>query len=58
MYHEDYKVKSKRFVMEETRKNLEEVAAEYLNKLIHRNLVQVYSSRINGTTGGCFDHDP
>ena len=44
--------------MEETRKNLEEVAAEYLNKLIHRNLVQVYSSRINGTTGGCFDHDP
>ncbi|KAK2387036.1 disease resistance protein RPM1 [Trifolium repens] len=66
MYPEDYKVKSKilirqwiteGFVKEESGNTLEEVAEGYLTELIHRNLVQVSSVRIDGKPKSCFVHD-
>ncbi|WJX31537.1 hypothetical protein P8452_19957 [Trifolium repens] len=66
MYPEDFKVDSKRlirqwiaegFVKEESVNTLEEVAEGYLTELIHRNLVQASSIRIDGKTKSCCVHD-
>ncbi|CAL5202272.1 unnamed protein product [Lathyrus oleraceus] len=66
IYPEDYEVKSKRvirqwiaegFVKEERGKTLEEVAEGYLTELIHRNLVQASSTRIDGKAKACRVHD-
>ncbi|CAK8565678.1 unnamed protein product [Lathyrus sativus] len=66
IYPEDYEVKSNRvirqwiaegFVKEERGKTLEEVAEGYLTELIHRNLVQASSTRIDGKAKACRVHD-
>ncbi|WJX37558.1 hypothetical protein P8452_25312 [Trifolium repens] len=63
---DDYRVQSKRlirqwiaegFVWKERGKTLEEVAEGYLIELIHRNLVQVSSARIDGKPKSCLVHD-
>ena len=66
MYPEDYEVKCDRliwqwiaegFVKHESRKNLEEVAQQYLMELISRSLVLVSSFSTDGKVKACRVHD-
>ncbi|GMY30838.1 disease resistance protein RPM1-like [Fagus crenata] len=66
MYPEDYSINCVRlirqwiaegFVKEIKNKKLEEVAREYLNELIHRNLVQVSKVDFDGRVRICRLHD-
>ncbi|GAU16455.1 hypothetical protein TSUD_118040 [Trifolium subterraneum] len=66
IYPEDYTINSKRltrqwmaegFVRYEEKRNLEEVAGEYLTELIHRSLVQVSEVGFDGRVKSCQVHD-